>query len=151
MVLVVRNPPTNAGDKRDAGLILGLGRPLGVGNANQLQYSCLKNPMDREAWKAMVHAMLCYAKSLQSCPTLWNPMGYSLPGFSVHGILQARILEWVAKPFSRGSSQPRNQTWGSCVSCMGLSHGLFTTSTWEAQYMITSDEYGTFLKALFYS
>ena len=41
-------------------------------------------------------------------------MGYSLPGSSVHGILHARILEWVAMPFSRGSSQPRDRT---CVSC----------------------------------
>ena len=37
-------------------------------------------------------------------------MDYCLPGFSVHGILQTRILEWVASPFSRGSSQPRDQT-----------------------------------------
>ena len=43
----------------------------------------------------------------QSCPTLCNPMDYSLPGFSVHGILQARILKRVANPFSRGSSQHR--------------------------------------------
>ena len=42
------------------------------------------------------------AKSLQSCPTLCNPMDYSLPGCSVHGILQARILERAAMPFSRG-------------------------------------------------
>ena len=40
----------------------------------------------------------------QSCPILGKPMDYSLPGSSVHGILQARILEWVAIPFSRGSS-----------------------------------------------
>ena len=46
----------------------------------------------------------------QSCPTLRDPMDYSLPGSSVHGILQARILEWVAIPFFRGSSQPRAQT-----------------------------------------
>ena len=46
-----------------------------------------------------------HAESLQSCPTLCNPMNYSSPGFSVHGILQARILEWVAVPSSRGSSQ----------------------------------------------
>ena len=46
----------------------------------------------------------------QSCPILCNPMDCSLLGSSVHGILQARILEWVAIPFSRGSSQPRNQT-----------------------------------------
>ena len=43
-------------------------------------------------------------KSLQSCPTLWDPMGYSPPGPSVHGILQARILEWVAMSSSRVSS-----------------------------------------------
>ena len=41
----------------------------------------------------------------QSCPTLWDPMDYT-----VYGILQARILEWVAVPFSRGSSQPRDGT-----------------------------------------
>ena len=44
----------------------------------------------------------------QACLTLCNPLDYSPPGFSVHGILQARILEWVAIPFSRGSSQPRD-------------------------------------------
>ena len=46
----------------------------------------------------------------QSCLTLCDPMACSLPGPSVHGILQARILEWVAMPSSRGSSQPRDQT-----------------------------------------
>ena len=44
----------------------------------------------------------------QSCLTLCDLMDYSLPGFSVHGIVQARILEWVAMPFSRGSSPPRD-------------------------------------------
>ena len=48
------------------------------------------------------------------CLTLW-PMGYSPPGFSLHGRLQARILEWVAIPFSVGSSRIRNQTWVSCT------------------------------------
>ena len=52
---------------------------------------------------------------LQSCPTLCNPMEPA--SSSVHGILQARILEWAAMPFSRGSSQPRNQTHIS-VSCI---------------------------------
>ena len=46
-------------------------------------------------------------------------MDYSQPGFSVHGMLQARILRWVAVPFSRGSSQPRDQTHISYVSCIG--------------------------------
>ena len=44
----------------------------------------------------------------QSCPTLYNPMDCSLPSSSVHGIFQARILEWVAISFSRRSSQPRD-------------------------------------------
>ena len=48
----------------------------------------------------------------QSCPTLYDPMDYSL----VHGIPQARILEWVAIPFARGSSLPRDQTWVSDAS-----------------------------------
>ena len=49
-------------------------------------------------------ACCVHAKSLQSCLTLCDAMDYSLPGSSVHGILQAGILEWVAMPFSRGSS-----------------------------------------------
>ena len=49
-------------------------------------------------------------KVTQSCPALCDPKDCSLPGSSVHGILQARILEWVAIPFSRGSFQPGDQT-----------------------------------------
>ena len=52
----------------------------------------------------------------QSCLTLCSPMDCSLPGFLVHGILQARILEWVAMPFSRGSSQLRDLTQVSCTA-----------------------------------
>ena len=51
----------------------------------------------------------------QSCPTLCDPMNCSLPGSSIHGILQARVLEWVAISFSRGSSRPRDRTWVSCI------------------------------------
>ena len=62
------------------------------------------------------------AKLLQSCLTL-GCYGCSLPGSSVQGIFQARILEWVAKPLYRASSQPRD---GTCVSCFAaecpLSH-----------------------------
>ena len=54
--------------------------------------------------------------SAQSCPTLCNPMDCSPPGYSVHLILQARILEWVAISFSRGSSWPRDQTWVSRIA-----------------------------------
>ena len=52
----------------------------------------------------------------QSCPTLCNPMDCSLSGSSVYGIFQARVLEWIAISFSRGSSQPRNQTRVSCIA-----------------------------------
>ena len=67
----------------------------------------------------------------QSCLTLCDPMDCSLPGSSVHGILQARVLEWVAMPFSRGSSWPRDQTQVSCIA------GRFSTiwTTREALYL----------------
>ena len=60
---VVKNPPANAGDAGDMGLIPGLGRSPGEGNGNPLQYSCWENPMDRKAWLAIVHGV---AKS-QTC------------------------------------------------------------------------------------
>ena len=59
-----------------------------------------------------------HAKWLQLSPTLCDPMDCSPPGSSIHGILQARILEWVAMPFSRGLSKPRDRTCIS-VSCTG--------------------------------
>ena len=52
----------------------------------------------------------------QSCPILCDPMNCSLPGSSIHGIFQARILEWAAISFSRRASQPRDQTWVSCIA-----------------------------------
>ena len=52
----------------------------------------------------------------QSCPSLCNPMNYSPPGSCVHEIFQARILEWVAISFSRGSSQPKDRTRVSCTA-----------------------------------
>ena len=57
-----------------------------------------------------LRASLLKVKVAQSCPTLCDPVDYT-----VHGILQARILKWVAFPFSRESSQPRNRTWVSCI------------------------------------
>ena len=75
-------------------------------------------------------ACMC-AQSLQSCSTLCDPMECSPPVSSAHGILQARILEWVTMPSSRGSFWPRDWT---CISmCPVLAGGFFTTSaTWEA-------------------
>ena len=67
---------------------------------------------------SLYHEMCMRAKLLQLCPTFCDLMDCSPPGFSVHGILQARILEWVVMPFSRGSSQPRDQTCVFHVSCI---------------------------------
>ena len=64
------------------------------------------------------------ATSLQSRPIPCNPVDRSLPGSSVHGILQARILEWVAMLSSRGSARPRDPTFASCNSC--TAGGFFT-------------------------
>ena len=54
---VVKNLSANAGDTEDVGLIPGLGRSLGRGNGNPVQYSCLENPMDRGAWRSTVHGV----------------------------------------------------------------------------------------------
>ena len=58
----------------------------------------------------------------------WDPVDCSLPTSCVHGILQARILKWVAMPSSGGPSQPRDQTHVSCISC--TAHRFFTAEPW---------------------
>ena len=78
-------------------------------------------------------------QSLQSWPTLCNPMDYILPDSSVHGILQARILEWVAVPSTRGSSPPRDQTHVSCIGGCVLYHW----ATWETPFPYTMMERAT--------
>ena len=92
----------NARDTGDAGLFPVSGRSHGEGYGNSLQHSCLVNPMDRGSWWA-----------------------------TVHGVFLARILEWVAMPSSRGSSQPRDQTRVSSISCTGK-RILYHCTTGEA-------------------
>ena len=75
---------------------------------------------------------LWYAVCALLCLTLCGPMNCSPPGSSVPGISQARILEWVAISFSSGSSQPRDRTCVSCVSCI-VRWILYLWATWEAQ------------------
>ena len=133
-----QNPTANAEDIRDAGLIPGSGRFPGGEHGNPLQYSCLENPMDRGAWWAIVHRVtkswawlkrhcthvhvhthtyniLCVFVA-QLCLTLCDSKDRSPPGSSVHGILQARTLKWLAISFSRGSSWPRDRTWVFCIA-----------------------------------
>ena len=92
-------------------------KAMQVGQIKRWSIFCLRHPM----WCHLPHEALCLrVKSVQSRPTLCKPMTLcSSLGSSVHGILQARILEWVAMPFSRGSSWPRGRTHVSHVSCIG--------------------------------
>ena len=62
------------------------------------------------AWFWCTLGFVLHAQLFQSCPTLCNPMDCSLPSSPVHGVLQARILEWVAISFSKGSSSPKEWT-----------------------------------------
>ena len=84
------------------------------------------------------------AKLLQSCPTPCEPMDSSPPGSSVHGILQARILEWVAMPSSRGSSWPGNRTHVPWVSCVDRQI-LYSSTTLEAQNQGVFSFFGLFI------
>ena len=69
VVLIVKNPPANAGDTKDTGLISGSGRSPGGGHVNPLQYSCLENLMDREAWWATAHRVTKSWKQLKQLST----------------------------------------------------------------------------------
>ena len=127
-------------------MFTGLGGSPAGGHGHPLQYSWLENPMDRGAWRVTVHGiavghdwsdLACmhykYNHRLKpvleafhhpgggglvtkSCPTLCGPVDCSPPGSSVHGILQARILEWAAISFFRGTSPPRDRTQVSCTA-----------------------------------
>ena len=78
---------------------------------------CMQKEKGATGWDGWIDSMDMWVKVTQSCPTLCDPMDYT-----VHGILQASILEWVAFPFSRGSSQPRDRTQASYFA------GGFSTS-----------------------
>ena len=78
----------------------------------------------------LVKSVLCCSVA-QSCPTLCNPMVCHQPGSSVHGILQARILKWLAISYSSESSQPRDQTHIFCVFYIGRQN-LYHCTTWKA-------------------
>ena len=80
----------------------------------------------------------CLCMCVQSCPTLCNPVDCSLPGSSVHGIFQAKLLGWVAISYSRGSSHPQGQTRISWVSCIGR-QTLYHWATWEAHLSPTTN------------
>ena len=96
---------------------------------------------DRDVWPIAVHGLQRVGHSLvtevsevaQSCPTLCDLMDCSLPGSSLHGILQARVLEWGAIAFSRGSSRPRDWTRVSRIA--GRRFTLWATRDWTPLLM----------------
>ena len=103
-------------------LKLGLGR---IKVISELSFAA-----SQSSWKPFLFAwVLCSVA--QSYLTFCNPMDYSSPGSSVHGIFQAGILESIAISFSRGSSQLRDQTQGFCISCIGK-WILYHWATWKA-------------------
>ena len=92
------------------------------------RYTFLLQKGFRSFWNPSFNHLCMRAKS---CLTLCDPMGCSLPGSSVHGIFQARILEWVAIYYSRRSSLPKGWIQVSCISCTGRQI-LYHCNTWEA-------------------
>ena len=93
---------------------------------------------NHEKWiRGVCVCVRAHARSLQLCSTLYDPMNCSPPVSSVHGIIQSRTLEWVVISLSRGSSQPRDWTHISCISCtagkfftiepLGSQRGLYTS------------------------
>ena len=85
-------------------------------------------------WLQNMDVLLHFVCVLSRCLTLCNPMDCSLPGSSICGIFQARILEWVAISYSTGSSRPRDQNCVSCVSC--LANGFFFTTVPPGKFLL---------------
>ena len=95
---------------------------------NYIQYPVI-NHNGKEVVKRMYESESETVSRSVMSDSLWPPMDCSPPGSAVHGILQARILVWVAIPVSRGSFQPRDQTWVSCIA------GRFFTVWVTREYM----------------
>ena len=121
---------------------LGLERSPGERKGYPLQYG-LENSMDcivhgvAKSQTRLSNFHFHFMLSCFSCVWLCNPIDCSPPGSSVHGILQARILEWVSIPFSRWSSRPRDWTQVVSLTSPALANRFFTTnSTWECIILI---------------
>ena len=93
----------------------------------------------RDFTTTYIHCYCCAQSNL----TLCDPMNCSLPSSSVHEISQAGILKWVAISYSRVSSQPRDRTHVSCVSCMGRKI-LYHCTIWEAFYVYIYNSFSFF-------
>ena len=105
--------------------------------AGKIYQWMLKSVDESLRWNntGIVLKMSVYVLVAQSCLTLCDPMDSSPPGSSVHGLLQARTLEWVAIPFSRGSSPPRDRTRVSCIA--GRFFTVWVTREAHQRYLST--------------
>ena len=123
-MLVVKSPPDNAGDIRDAISIPGLGRSTGEGHGNPLQYSCLENPVVRGAWWAMVHRVAESQTQLK-----WLRTAHSIHRVATIILISLLRMEWpsdLLRSHWRWQSQALEETSlpkeGAWVPCLGLYH-----------------------------
>ena len=132
--------------------------PSSRANSDTAQVRGSKLTSSPPPFSHLFHFLRRCAQSLQFCPTSCDLMDCSLPNSSVHGIFQARILEWVVRPSSRASSQHRDQTWVSCIAggffspeppgeplsgggnsfqvTAGTRHGLNNTRMWGGDWQV---------------
>ena len=96
----------------------------------ELQARCQEARGKRPTFVFSIFSCVYVCVCAQSCPTLWDPVHYNPPGSSVHGIFQARILDWLAVSYSRASFQTKGWTHLSGVSCTGRQI-LYHCTTWE--------------------
>ena len=89
---------------------------ISVPYVSSVRGACIPDAAETSYQRALFKDRIRSLLVAQSRLTPWEPMDWSPPGFSVHGLIQAGIHEWVAIPFSRGSSRPRDWTWVSCIA-----------------------------------
>ena len=100
MALVVKNPPANAGDVRDAGSIPGWGRSPGVGRGKPLKYSCLENPMDKGTWQAIVYGVERLNIHTHMCLCTWVTLLYSRDWHTINQLHLNKKDNFVTCSFS---------------------------------------------------
>ena len=114
----------------------------GEGNSNHVKhaYRMLHNKGILSRDEGYARSLFCVFSVFKLCPTLSDPMDCSLPGSSVHEIVQATILEWVAIPFFRGSSQPRIEP--ASLASHGVACKFFITEPPEPSNLCISHKGG---------
>ena len=117
VVLVIKNPPANAGHVRDTGSIPGLGRSPGGGHGNRLQYSCLENAKDRETCRATVHSFAQSWTQLKQLSTHAHVYLY-VEGDQIHGVRMQKTKQNRAT----NNSIPRQKLWAleDAIKARGL-------------------------------